>query len=111
AESVYCLADLRPHRIRFALRRVMRTRYRIDDFQQTYFVIDDFQQLFDATRPDFTPIYQEIAALPDIGPDVLLDEDEEFDYAGLPGKTAGKKNWAANHHGPSLGRKRLEDVR
>jgi hypothetical protein len=57
----------------------MRTRYRIDDFQQSYFVIDDFQQLFDATRPDFAPIYREIAALPDIGPDALIDEDVAYD--------------------------------
>ena len=53
----------------------MRTRYRIDDFQRLYFVIDDFQQLFDATRPDFTPIYREIAALPDLEPTTQLDED------------------------------------
>jgi phenylalanine-4-hydroxylase len=78
-ESVYCLEDPRPHRIRFELRRVMRTRYRIDDFQQSYFVIDDFQQLFDATRPDFAPIYREIAALPDIEPDALIDEDVVYD--------------------------------
>jgi phenylalanine-4-hydroxylase len=74
-ESIFCLEDPRPHRVRFELRRVMRTHYRIDVFQQTYFVIDDFQQLFDATRPDFTPIYREIAALPDIEPDELLSED------------------------------------
>jgi phenylalanine-4-hydroxylase len=77
-ESVYCLEDPRPHRIRFELRRVMRTRYRIDDFQQTYFVINDFQQLFDATRPDFEPIYREIAALPDLDPDALIGEDVEY---------------------------------
>ena len=41
--------------------------------QETYFVIDDFQQLFDATRPDFAPIYPDIAALPDIRP-TLIDE-------------------------------------
>jgi phenylalanine-4-hydroxylase len=77
-ESVYCLEDPRPRRIRFELRRVMRTRYWIDNFQQTYFVIDDFQQLFDATRPDFTPIYREIAPLPDLDPDALIDEDVEY---------------------------------
>ena len=60
-ESVYCLEDPRPHRLRFDLRRVMRTRYRIDRYQETYFVIDDFEQLFAATRPDFAPIYREIA--------------------------------------------------
>ena len=59
----------RPHRVHFDLRRVMRTQYRIDAFQQTYFVIDDFEQLFEATQPDFAPIYREIAPLPEIAPD------------------------------------------
>jgi len=44
-------------RVGFDLQRLMRTRYRIDTYQATYFVIDSFQQLFDATRPDFTPVY------------------------------------------------------
>ena len=35
----------------------MRTRYKIDTYQATYFVIDIFEQLFEATAPDFTPIY------------------------------------------------------
>src|SRR6516162_4886860 len=88
-ESIYCLEDPRPRRIRFDLRRVMRTCYRIDDFQQSYFVIDDFQQLFDATRPDFAPIYREIAALPDLDPSDHLDQDREF----VPWS---KKNWATH---------------
>jgi len=74
-ESVYSLDDPRPRRIRFDLRRIMRTRYRIDDFQQTYFVIDDFAQLFEATRPDFTPVYRELEGLPDIPADALAPED------------------------------------
>src|SRR5262252_9428252 len=93
-ESVYCLEDPGPHRIRFELRRVMRTRYRIDDFQQTYFVIDDFQQLFDATRPDFAPIYREIAALPDIEPDELAPGDRNYDPDGRR-KKMGRKFAAA----------------
>src|SRR5437667_2874361 len=71
-ESVYGLDDPHPHRLRFDLRRVMRTRYHIDRYQETYFVIDDFQQLFAATRPDFAPIYREIAALPEIAADAVL---------------------------------------
>ena len=89
-ESVYCLDDPRPHRIRFELRRVMRTRYRIDDFQQTYFVIDDFQQLFDATRPDFAPIYREIIDLPNIEPDALIEQDREFPLP-RPSKKMGRR--------------------
>ena len=77
-ESVYCLEDQRPHRVRFDLRRVMRTEYHIDRYQETYFVIDDFAQLFAATRPDFAPIYREIAMLPDIPAGAVLPEDREF---------------------------------
>ncbi|BFI94518.1 MAG: hypothetical protein RSP_00280 [Rhodanobacter sp.] len=40
----------------------MSTGYKIDTYQQTYFVIDNFEQLFDATRPDFTPIYAKLKA-------------------------------------------------
>jgi phenylalanine-4-hydroxylase len=109
-ESIYSLDDPRPHRIGFDLRRVMRTRYRIDRFQDTYFVIDNFDQLFDATRPDFTPIYQEVAVLPDCEPDRLLGEDRVFAFNSLAGAARTKK-WAATERGPSLGRKRLEDVR
>jgi len=71
-ESIYCLDDPRPNRLRFDLRRVMRTLYRIDRYQETYFVIDDFAELFAATRPDFAPIYREIAALPEIAADAVL---------------------------------------
>ena len=99
-ESVYCLDDPRPNRVCFDLRRVMRTRYRIDDFQQIYFVIDNFHQLFDATRPDFAPIYQEIAALPDIEPDELLSSDHKFDRTLFSnpldtGKKMGRSSTAA----------------
>jgi phenylalanine-4-hydroxylase len=49
-----------PSRVAFDLQRLMRSRYRIDTFQATYFVIDSFQQLFDATAPDFTPVYRQV---------------------------------------------------
>jgi phenylalanine-4-hydroxylase len=61
-ESIHCLESDAPNRIGFDLKRIMRTRYRIDTYQKTYFVIDDFRQLFDATRPDFAPLYAELAA-------------------------------------------------
>jgi len=105
-ESVYCLEDPHPHRVGFDLRRVMRTRYRIDRFQDTYFVIDDFDQLFAATRPDFAPIYRELAALPDFEPDQLAADNRE-----LGSGRCRRKKWAVAELGPSLGRKRLEDVR
>jgi phenylalanine-4-hydroxylase len=74
-ESVFCLEDNSPNRIAFDLKRIMRTEYQIDRFQDCYFVIDNFEQLFEATRPDFTPIYRELAQLPDIASDQVLDGD------------------------------------
>src|ERR1700682_6157885 len=93
-ESVYSLEDPRPNRVRFELRRVLRPRYRIDTFQETYFVIESFQQLFDSTRPDFAPIYPDIAALPDIEADALIDEDREL-HSDRGGKKMGRRITAA----------------
>ena len=77
-ESVYCLDDPRPHRLAFDLRRVMRTAYNIDRYQESYFVIHDFAELFAATRPDFAPIYREIATLPDIAAGEVLPGEGEW---------------------------------
>ncbi|TXI88554.1 MULTISPECIES: phenylalanine 4-monooxygenase [unclassified Cupriavidus] len=74
-ESVYSLDAASPNRIGFDVRRIMRTRYRIDTFQKTYFVIDSFEQLFDATRPDFTPLYPALRALPTLGAGDIADGD------------------------------------
>jgi phenylalanine-4-hydroxylase len=103
-ESVYCIDDPRPRRLRFDLRRIMRTDYHIDRYQETYFVIDHFDELFAATRADFAPIYRELDPLPEIAPDEITKKDRDYDGFG-------KKRRAAREHGPSLGRKRLEDVR
>jgi phenylalanine-4-hydroxylase len=66
-ESIYSLDSASPNRIGFDVHRIMRTRYRIDTFQKTYFVIDSFEQLFDATRPDFAPLYEALRAQPTLG--------------------------------------------
>ncbi len=50
-----------PQRLGFDVERIMRTRYRIDSYQATYFVITGFEQLFEATAPDFTPLYERVA--------------------------------------------------
>ena len=89
-ESVYSLDDSHPHRLGFDLRRVMRTQYHIDRYQETYFVIDDFQQLFAATRPDFAPIYREIAILPEIRAEAMLPGEREY-AAFQPGKKEGPR--------------------
>ncbi|HSN73300.1 MAG TPA: phenylalanine 4-monooxygenase [Steroidobacteraceae bacterium] len=75
SEISYALESREPQRVRFDLRRVMRSRYKIDTFQQTYFVIDSFEQLFDETRPDFTPIYREVEAAEELAADAHLETD------------------------------------
>ncbi len=74
-ESIHCLESPSPNRIGFDLERVMRTRYRIDTYQKTYFVIDDYLQLFEATRPDFTPLYARLAGQPSIPAGEVLAAD------------------------------------
>ena len=77
-ESVHCLESDAPNRIGFDLLRVMRTRYRIDTYQKTYFVIRDFEQLFEATRPDFCPYYEQLAQQPTIPAGNVLDTDRVY---------------------------------
>jgi phenylalanine-4-hydroxylase len=77
-ESIHCLESAAPNRIGFELERVMRTRYRIDTYQKTYFVIDDFAQLFEATRPDFTPIYAALAQQSSIPAGDVLEGDRVY---------------------------------
>jgi len=77
-ESIYSLESESPNRIGFDLKRIMRTRYRIDTFQKTYFVIDSFEQLMDATKPDFTPIYAELANGESLPAGKVLDSDRVF---------------------------------
>jgi len=74
-EIDYAVRSPRPRRVAFDLRRIMRSRYRIDAYQETYFVVDSFQQLFDATRPDFAPLYRELATLEDLAADAALPGD------------------------------------
>lgn len=90
-ELVYCLDDPRPQRLSFDLRRVMRTRYHIDRYQDSYFVIDGFDQLFEATRPDFTPVYREVSKVPDLEPDQVIAQDRRFCPLDHPPKV-GEKN-------------------
>jgi phenylalanine-4-hydroxylase len=78
SESIHCLESAAPNRLGFDLERVMRTRYRIDSYQKTYFVIDSFEQLFDATRPDFTPIYERVATEPAVAAGDVLASDRVF---------------------------------
>jgi phenylalanine-4-hydroxylase len=74
-ELRYSVSSPAPARLAFDLKRIMRTRYKIDTYQAAYFVIDSFGQLFDATAPDFTPIYREVRALRDIEAGAVLPGD------------------------------------
>ncbi len=74
-ESVFCLDDASPHRLRFDLERVMRTRYRIDDFQETYFVIDSLDELLGLAKIDFAPLYERVAGQGEYEPGQVLATD------------------------------------
>ena len=77
AESRFALESGSPNRIRFDLKRVMRTEYRIDDFQQNYFVIPNFDELLRLTvETDFAPLYGELLQLPDVPVATILPEDD-----------------------------------
>ena len=68
-----------PQRLGFDLERIMRTRYKIDTYQASYFVVESFRQLFDATAPDFTPIYERVARLGELAADERLESDRVYD--------------------------------
>lgn len=80
-EIEYCLTSPKPRRIALDAERIMRTLYKIDSYQETYFVIRDYQQLFDATAPDFTPIYDSLRSLPDIEAGTVLPGERCFTVA------------------------------
>jgi phenylalanine-4-hydroxylase len=80
-ELSYSLTSTAARRIPFGLPRIMRTRYRIDSFQAGYFVIDSYDQLFQATAPDFAPLYarvkSDIAQDGEIPAGVMLPTEDE----------------------------------
>ena len=74
-ELGHAVQSLAPQRIALDLLRTMRTRYKIDSYQQTYFVIDSFQQLLDLTAPDFTPLYEQLKSLDELGAGARFAQD------------------------------------
>jgi len=70
--------DPEPQRLAFDLERLMRTEYKIDTYQANYFVIDSFRQLFEATAPDFTPIYAAVRRLPPLAAGVRLPGERGY---------------------------------
>jgi phenylalanine-4-hydroxylase len=77
-ELRYSVCSPTPQRLGFGLERIMRTRYKIDSYQSSYFVIDSFRQLFDATAPDFAPVYEHVARLGELGAEERLATDIAF---------------------------------
>jgi phenylalanine-4-hydroxylase len=100
-ESRFSLQDTSPHRIRFDLERVMRTRYRIDDFQQTCFVLKHLDELLELARIDFAPIYRRVTALPEIDPgdtvpgDTLVSRGTGSYHAARPHPTPASSSASA----------------
>jgi phenylalanine-4-hydroxylase len=69
-ETHHALESSRPHRLKFDLRRVLRTRYRPDDFQKSYFVIERFDDLPDTVGAEnFLVLCEELDCLPDLEPE------------------------------------------
>ncbi|MES0873227.1 phenylalanine 4-monooxygenase [Sinimarinibacterium thermocellulolyticum] len=75
-ETPYAVESPTPLRVRFDLRRCMRTRYRIDDFQKTYFVIRAIDELKDTVAQDLVPLLQSLVLEPELEPDRLYPGDE-----------------------------------
>lgn len=65
-------------RIGFDVERIMRTAYKIDSYQATYFIIDSFAQLFEATAPDFAPVYERVALLGELTATEILAGDRLY---------------------------------
>ncbi len=77
-ESRYSLESAKPHRLKFDLNRVLRTRYRADAFQQSYFVIDRIEDaLASIQQNDFSKLYAEVGNMRDVDP-AVADEAEQL---------------------------------
>ena len=78
SEPDHSLYAPEPARVAFDLERLMRSEYKIDTFQATYFVIESFDELFEATSPDFGPIYARVKALPSHPAGLVLDGERRY---------------------------------
>ncbi|MDG1286433.1 MAG: phenylalanine 4-monooxygenase [Rickettsiales bacterium] len=77
-EVVFSIDSPSPNRIAFDMKRMMQTDFIISDYQESYWVIDHFEQLFEATKPDFKKIYQELAPQPVYRPEQTLEKDKIY---------------------------------
>lgn len=75
-ETHYALESDIPHRLRFDLERVLRTRYRSDAMQRSYFVIDRFEDVLGLVGGgNFEELCAKVAPLPDFSPDDAAREE------------------------------------
>lgn len=75
SETRFAVESDSPNRVRFALDRVMQTRYRIDDFQETYFVLGHLDELLELAQVDFGPVYERLAVRPEFDAGSVLATD------------------------------------
>lgn len=84
-ETRHALESDAPLRLRYALRRVLRTEYLIDGYQRTYFVVRDFEELVrSAVGTDFAPLYAALAAAPPIAPGTQVTGDSAVGAPTMP---------------------------
>jgi phenylalanine-4-hydroxylase len=75
-ETPFSIESPKAHRVRFALDRVMRTRYMIDAFQKTYFVVRSLEELHRAVADDLRPTYRKLATAMELDPACTYAGDE-----------------------------------
>ncbi len=77
-EVVFSVDSPSPNRIAFDMKRMMQTDFIISDYQETYWLIDSFEQLYDATKPDFKPIYKELESQRIYKPNEIIGGDNVY---------------------------------
>lgn len=89
AETVAAVRAPDVRRLCLSIPRVMRRKYHFDRFQSVYFVVESFEELLRQTeKTNFAVLYDEIAALGDLDPDVVEEGDHPFILP--PGRMGGK---------------------
>lgn len=76
-ESIYCLDSEQPVKVKFNVRRAMKTHYHVDSFQKTYFVIESFQQLFEALNHlNWDEVRDTCLLFPEIEQGIVINKKE-----------------------------------
>lgn len=76
-ESIYSLESNVPLRLKFDLKRIMRTKYATDDIQKNYFVLEDFKELFSTVKNlDLLNLVDQLNEIKDIEAGMILDNEQ-----------------------------------